>query len=437
MEYLTPEILGICYKAVLAVLLLVMLVRQGSIAKQQKKEADALKALFSGLRGKIEVLERDFNQVRTKVLRSESSTQVDLEDTVVIAVEEKKTLEELVFPENVIPLDILENKIELTTASVQTGLKKTRSGFFSKLKSALGLKSEIDSEVLEQLESILIESDLGVKTATKLIEEIKSEVLNGAKFSENDFIERLKSKLTEILKTDSQIKEVTSPEVILVVGVNGVGKTTSAAKLAKLYSKQGKKVLLAAADTFRAAAVEQIKEWGTRLEIEVVSGADNAKPQTVVFDALTKAQNENYEVVIIDTAGRLHNKSNLMLELEGIRNVVSKFKVEGPDQVIMVVDGNTGQNAISQAKEFNEATKLTGLIVTKLDGTPKGGVVVAIKQELGIPVEYIGIGEGADDLKIFNAKEFIDALLDSSDVEPVTDSLNALTRRRRREANGD
>ena len=218
----------------------------------------------------------------------------------------------------------------------------------------------------------------------------------------------------------------------MVVGVNGVGKTTTVAKLASNWSKAGFKVVVAAADTFRAAAVDQLVTWCSRIGVEVVTGAPNAKPQAVVFDAMVKAKELGAEVLLIDTAGRLHTKANLMQELEGVRNIVQRHDPDAPHETILVVDGATGQNALSQAKEFNQAVKLTGVIVTKLDGTPKGGIVVAIRSEYGIPVRYIGVGEGPDDLREFNSPEFVEALFATTDVSDQATSAHGQVRRRRR-----
>lgn len=250
----------------------------------------------------------------------------------------------------------------------------------------------------------------------------------------------MKSKLHSLLdqgrgRAIEPRRKESGPMVVLVVGVNGVGKTTTVAKLANQWNEQGARVLLVAADTYRAAAVEQLRDWGTRIGVEVVSGGTDAKPAAVVFDAMAKGKAENFDVVLIDTAGRLHTRSNLMQELEGVLNVIRKHQSDAPHETILVVDGTTGQNALAQATEFNAAAPLTGLIVTKLDGTPKGGIVVAIRRELGIPVRYIGVGESSADLREFDAAEFVEALLgeDSYQGSQTVDQSNAFKRRRRRE----
>lgn len=328
-------------------------------------------------------------------------------------------------------------------------LRKSRVGFFEKIRSVFSGKPKLDEDAVADLEAILVSSDLGIKTAASLLEELKAEVKGGAEISEGGLAGILKYKLLTILERGSQRAPIVAPRrredgpvVVLIVGVNGAGKTTTVAKLAHQWKKEGSQVLMVAADTFRAAAVEQLHEWGRRLGIPVVSGAPQAKPQTVVFDALVRAKQEPIDVVIIDTAGRLHTKQNLMDELEGIRNAVSRHFPAAPDEVILVVDGSTGQNAISQAREFNAATKLTGLVVTKLDGTSKGGVVVAIKDDLGVPIRYIGVGEGQEDLRPFVARDFVEAILGAKGEDSLEDSAtssssntlstNAAIRRQRR-----
>ncbi|NDC38294.1 MAG: signal recognition particle-docking protein FtsY [Proteobacteria bacterium] len=319
-------------------------------------------------------------------------------------------------------------------------LKKSRVGLFEKIRSVFAGKPKLDEESVADLEAILVGSDLGIKAASALLEELKLDIQRGVEINEGGLTGILKQKLLAILERGAPRAPIVAPRrredgpvVVLVVGVNGAGKTTSVAKLAHQWCLQGSNVLMVAADTFRAAAVEQLHEWGRRLGIPVVSGAPNAKPQTVVYDAMIRAAQEPVDVVIIDTAGRLHTKQNLMEELEGIRNAVQRHLPAAPDEVILVVDGSTGQNAIVQAREFHAATKLTGLIVTKLDGTSKGGVVVAIKEDLGIPIRYIGVGEGAEDLRPFVPRDFVEAILGQREGDVGSaPSVNATTRRQRR-----
>lgn len=281
---------------------------------------------------------------------------------------------------------------------------------------------------------------------TSLISELKEDASTARGLSESQLLAHLKSKIRSLLVADQplvaginplQLKEKgeEGPLVIMVVGVNGVGKTTTVAKLAHNFKQRGAKVMLAAADTFRAAAVEQLKHWGEKISVPVICGMENAKPATVAYDAMLAAKKENFDVLIIDTAGRLHNKSNLMQELEGVKNAIARHQPNAPHETILVVDGATGQNAVSQAREFNSAVPLTGVIVTKLDGTPKGGIVVAIQDEFGIPVRYIGVGESKDALKPFIADEFVEALFSTEGSTEA--SLSATTgqsveRRRRR-----
>lgn len=263
-----------------------------------------------------------------------------------------------------------------------------------------------------------------MKMSTALIEHVRDEVKAGKEITREDLVGAVKERLVDILTADVAAIDIDrirresggeGPVIIMVVGVNGAGKTTSAAKLAGIFKNQGKKVFLAAADTFRAAAVEQLRTWSERLDVSLVSGAPDAKPATVAYDAVVRAKEEDADVLIIDTAGRLHTKSNLMQELSGIKNIISRHVESAPHETILVVDGSTGQNALNQAREFNAAIPLTGVIVTKLDGTSKGGIIAAIKDELDISIRYIGVGESVDDLREFDAEEFVEALFDTSD----------------------
>lgn len=299
--------------------------------------------------------------------------------------------------------------------SIREGLRKTRTGFFIKIKELFSGKETITAEDLDELEAILVASDMGISMTNYFLERLKSDEIDSG-LTKDNLIFKLKKYIIEVLSSKEEslvmkgLSSGVAGHVILCVGVNGVGKTTSVAKLARNFKAEGKKVLLVAADTFRAAAVEQLESWANKLSIELIKGNENAKPAAVVYDAMEKAKAENFDVVLIDTAGRLHNKSNLMQELEGIRNVVKKTDETAPHEVILVVDGATGQNALFQAKEFKEAVNPTGLIVTKLDGTPKGGIVVAIQYECDIPVKYIGIGEKETDLKVFDSENFVSEL---------------------------
>ncbi len=288
-------------------------------------------------------------------------------------------------------------------SALKRGLKKTREGFFGKVASILKGK-RINDETLEELEELLIAADVGVDTTLELLEDLRRE-------KPEEPLEFLKEKILDILdfKTDLNMSDV-PPTVISVVGVNGSGKTTTCAKLAKIFIGGGKSVVLAASDTFRAAAIEQLRFWGEKTGATVIAHQEGSDPAAVAFDAVKHAKAKGKDVVIIDTAGRLHNKKNLMEELRKIHRVVGKEVENAPHEVLLVLDATTGQNGLVQAKIFKDVVDVTGVVVTKLDGTAKGGIVIAIAKELGIPIKFIGIGEREDDLKRFNAKDFVDAL---------------------------
>jgi fused signal recognition particle receptor len=314
---------------------------------------------------------------------------------------------------------------------VRRGLEKTRLGFLSRLGLLFEGKSVIDSSMLDDLEEALILSDVGHRCASDLVEEVSEGFVNGEPIDRSALEDKLEGCISNRLLAPAPDSSLYEPQgackVFLVVGVNGVGKTTTVAKLAAKYVAQGKRVMAVAADTFRAAAVQQLEEWSNRVGFEVVKGAEGAKPGAVVFDGMKRAKDEGFEVVLIDTAGRLHTKSNLMQELQGIRNSITRHIPEAPHETLLVVDGVSGQNALSQAREFNSATELTGLVVTKLDGTPRGGIIVAISDEVSIPVYYIGVGEAAEDLVQFNPAEFSRSLFgatEGSDDRAVRNAVN-------------
>ncbi|HSZ25024.1 MAG TPA: signal recognition particle-docking protein FtsY [Cytophagaceae bacterium] len=301
--------------------------------------------------------------------------------------------------------------------SLDKGLEKTKESFFSKLGKAILGKSKVDEEVLDNLEELLITSDVGVDTTLKIIARIEKRVASDHYLNASELDKILKEEIILLLSenntedfTEFEIPEDRKPYVVMVVGVNGVGKTTTIGKLAAQYHKRGKKVVLGAGDTFRAAAVDQLKLWGERVGIPVISHGMNTDPASVAFDAVKQAVEMNADVVIIDTAGRLHTKVNLMNELTKIKRVVQKFIETAPHEVLLVLDGSTGQNALIQAREFTKATEVTALAITKLDGTAKGGVVIGISDQFKIPVKYIGVGEKIDDLQVFNKHEFVDSL---------------------------
>ena len=303
--------------------------------------------------------------------------------------------------ENTENIEKVENEVveeatkveEPVKVNISQRLTKSKEGFFSKLKNIFTSKSKIDDSIYEELEDLLIQSDVGLGMTTNLINDLEKKV-KANKISET----------SEVYLKDNRIN------VILIVGVNGVGKTTTIGKLALKYKKLGKKVLLGAGDTFRAAAVEQLEEWARRADVDIVKGREGADPASVVYDTLSKAEATKADVVIIDTAGRLHNKANLMRELEKINNIIKKKIGEQEYESLLVIDGTTGQNGLNQAKEFNSVTDLTGFIVTKLDGTAKGGIVFSVSEELKKPIKFIGLGEKIEDLIEFNAKDFVEAI---------------------------
>ena len=301
--------------------------------------------------------------------------------------------------------------------TLDKGLEKTKESVFSKLTRAVAGKSKVDDEVLDDLEEVLITSDVGVETTIKIIERIEERVARDKYVSTSELNAILRDEIANLLTEnhtgDNDNWDLPSdhkPYVILVVGVNGVGKTTTIGKLAWQFKNAGKKVYLGAADTFRAAAVEQICIWGERVGVPVIKQQMGSDPASVAFDTLSSAKANDADVVIIDTAGRLHNKVGLMNELKKIKEVMKKVLPDAPDEVMLVLDGSTGQNAFEQAKQFSAVTQITSLAITKLDGTAKGGVVIGISDQLKVPVKYIGLGEGMEDLQLFNKKEFVDSL---------------------------
>jgi fused signal recognition particle receptor len=291
------------------------------------------------------------------------------------------------------------------------GLEKTKENVFNKLSRAVAGKTTIDELALDDIEEALITSDIGVETTLKIIEKLEERVAKDKYINTSELNDFLKAEISLLMKEGyEEIPEVDGPYVIMVVGVNGVGKTTTIGKLAHQFKQQGKKVVLGAADTFRAAAVDQLVIWADRAGVAIVKQDMGSDPASVCFDTLQSAKASDADVVIIDTAGRLHNKINLMNELTKIKNVMAKVIPEAPHDVMLVLDASTGQNAIEQATQFTKATKVNSLALTKLDGTAKGGVVIGISDQFQIPVRYIGVGEGVEDLQVFNKNEFIDSL---------------------------
>jgi fused signal recognition particle receptor len=301
------------------------------------------------------------------------------------------------------------------------GLEKTKKSFFSKIASTVAGKSKVDEEVLDDLEEVLVSSDVSVKTTLKIIERLEERVKNDKYVVVSELNEILKSEISEML-SENNVEDITSfdtpskdePYVVMVVGVNGVGKTTTIGKLAHQFKNNGKKVVLGAADTFRAAAVEQLTIWSERVGVPIVKQQMGSDPASVAFDTLQSAKANNADVVLIDTAGRLHNKVNLMNELTKIKNVMQKVIPSAPHEILLVLDGSTGQNAIEQAEQFLKATEVNALAITKLDGTAKGGVLIGISDQFKIPIKYIGVGEKVDQLQLFNRNAFIEALFSDS-----------------------
>lgn len=303
--------------------------------------------------------------------------------------------------------------------TLDVGLEKTKQSFFSKITRALVGKSKVDDEVLDNLEDILISSDVGVATTLKIIKRIEERVSRDKVVGTSELNGILRDEISSLLEENNSNQngqlEITvpsdgNPYVIMVVGVNGVGKTTTIAKLAHQFKKSGKRVVLGAADTFRAAAVDQLIIWAERVGVPIVQQGMGADPASVAFDTLQSAKSQNADVVIIDTAGRLHNKVNLMNELSKIKRVMEKIIPDAPHEILLVLDGSTGQNAFEQAKQFSETTAINALAITKLDGTAKGGVVIGISDQMKIPVKYIGVGEKMEDLQLFDRKVFVDSL---------------------------
>ncbi|MFN8389471.1 MAG: signal recognition particle-docking protein FtsY [Bdellovibrionota bacterium] len=403
----------------------------GVNVQRLNEKTDRAAIQFGDLRTKLEsdyqklFDELAFLRERIVTLERRSAQSAQVGESGAELPEDKKKLRE---PENLAHLEPLRAAEPSSTAlsslaepaeapkgSLLQGLKKTRDAFFSRLTGIFAERPQLDDRAFEELEELLITSDLGVQTTQKLLEKLRARVKAGEVTDAAGCRDFLKESVRQILGTAFQgeirpEKQNGLPLVILVVGVNGVGKTTTIGKLAGRFSAQGAKVLLGAADTFRAAAAEQIEVWAERANVEVYSGGENAKPSTVAYEALRRARAENFDVVIIDTAGRLHTRVNLMNELGSVISLIEREQPGAPHETLLVVDATTGQNALEQAREFHQRAKLTGVIVTKLDGTAKGGIVVAIRDELSVPIRYVGVGESAADLKAFSSTEFAEAL---------------------------
>lgn len=295
---------------------------------------------------------------------------------------------------------------------INKGLKKTRDSMTGAINAALYGKNEIDDDFYEELEEILVMADVGVTTAQEIVEKLRDAVFKKNLRRADDVKAEIRNIVAELLSGGEELDMITIPSVILVIGVNGVGKTTSIGKMAAMFKAEGKKVILGAADTFRAAAIDQLEIWADRAGVDIVKHKEGADPAAVVFDTISAGKARNADIIICDTAGRLHNKKNLMEELAKIYRVIDRQLPYADREVLLVLDATTGQNAVSQAKEFKDVAEITGIILTKLDGTAKGGVVLAIKNDLKVPVKFIGVGEGIDDLRPFNPKAFADGLFE-------------------------
>ena len=305
---------------------------------------------------------------------------------------------------------------------IRDGLRKTRDAIFGRIDTMLKSFTKIDDELFEELEELLVMADVGVYTAEKICDELRSRVKQEGITEPKEINRLLAEVISEMLKGGQELKIDTKPSVILVIGVNGVGKTTTIGKMAANFIRQGKKVTLAAADTFRAAAIDQLQIWADRAGADIVKQGEGADPAAVVFDSIASAKAKGSDIIIVDTAGRLHNKKNLMAELEKINRIINRELPDADKEVLLVLDATTGQNAVNQTKEFKNAAGITGIVLTKLDGTAKGGVILAIKEELNVPVKYIGVGEQIDDLQPFEPNEFARALFGAEEIAEVEET---------------
>ena len=300
-------------------------------------------------------------------------------------------------------------------SKIKEGLKKTRNSISQSVTNVINSFTRIDEDLFEELEEILVMSDIGVATSTEICDKLRKKIKETGTTDPNLIKGMMKEIIADMLGENEGLNLSTKPSVILVIGVNGVGKTTSIGKLASQLKAEGKKVILGAADTFRAAAIEQLGVWADRAQVDMVKSVDGTDPASVVYDTIASAKAKGADVIICDTAGRLHNKKNLMDELAKINRVIGRELPDSSVETLLVLDAATGQNAVNQAREFKNVTNITGIVLTKLDGTAKGGIVIAIHNELGIPVKYIGVGEGIDDLQPFNAKEFTDGIFENEE----------------------
>ena len=391
--------------------------KKTTLIEKKPSRLESIKKAIFGETKKVSDKKESKKKIEKKEVKEKPIKKKVKEDPVVEEVKEDSVVEEV--KEEPVVEEVKEEPVEEEEKNaLDKGLQKTKKSFFSKLKSAILGKSKVDDEVLDDLEEVLITSDVGVETTIKIIERIEKRVEKDKYTSTEELDEILKDEIVKLLSENTSdldafdVPDDQIPYIILVVGVNGVGKTTTIGKLAAQFKAGGLKVLIGAADTFRAAAVDQILKWGERVGVDVGSHGMNTDPASVAFDSVKKAVDENYHVVIIDTAGRLHTKINLMNELSKIKNVIKKFKDDAPHEVLLVLDGGTGQNAFIQAKEFIQATEVNSLAITKLDGTAKGGVVIGITDQFKIPIKYIGVGEKVEDLQLFHKEEFVNSFFE-------------------------
>ena len=355
-----------------------------------------------------------FDKIFGKKKQEETEKQEEIQTTEIVSTEENSEAEQETEKVPHTTIEEKQEKKESFFSSLKEKLFRTREGLFGKIKNIFSGRSVIDEDLYEELEDLLIQSDIGMNMTVKIVNTLEKEVKSRGIKDPSEIYSVLKEVMSKFLIDENNTLDIRDGElnVILVVGVNGVGKTTTIGKIAKKLKDSGKTVIIGAADTFRAAAVEQLEEWGKRADVEVIKKSEGSDPGAVVYDAIQAGMDKKADVVIIDTAGRLHNKNNLMKELEKINNIIIKKLGHSRYESILVIDGTTGQNGLTQAKVFNEATKLTGFIVTKLDGTAKGGIVFSISEEIKKPIKYIGVGEKIGDLREFNAKDYIDAIFD-------------------------
>ncbi|MBQ8941696.1 MAG: signal recognition particle-docking protein FtsY [Firmicutes bacterium] len=372
------------------------------VEKTVDEAAEEIEKIEEKAEEAVEELKEEIEEI-AETEESAAETVAETEETLEESVEETESVEE-VAEEPVEKLGFFDK--------IKAGLSKTRSNIMSGVENVLKAFTTIDEDLYEELEEALIMADIGVDTSVSIIEQLRERVKE-QKIKEPEKVKDvLVEVITDILQADKTEFELSSPSVVIMIGVNGVGKTTTIGKLANNFKKEGKSVMLAAADTFRAAAIDQLEIWGERNDVQVIRHQENSDPGAVVYDAIQSAKSKKTDVLLCDTAGRLHNKKNLMEELKKIFRIIDREYPDAQREVLLVLDATTGQNALQQAKLFKEAADITGIVLTKLDGTAKGGIVIAIKNELKVPVRYIGVGEGIDDLRPFDENEFARALFE-------------------------